>query len=269
MKDPNFVKLVEDGGSEELAEQLLTFINAMWEVQIPSPTRRQTRQLIDILHQEFNHERNHRSAPQSGIFFWLVLKSQIKIVRSEIWLASLLIMALGLLVTLVDYGTLLALPFVLSAPVVAAIGMALIYGTDADPALEIELATPVSSRLLLLARLALVFGFDLVIGLFASAFIVETHADLAFWPLVTGWLGPMAFLSALSFFSAALSNEPSVGILVSLGLWIIFNVMRLIPFNSPPFQQPPHFVLPVLVIVVIAMTAVGLWLAGKEERQLR
>jgi len=150
---------------------------------------------------------------------WAVLVGQVPLVRREIWTASALTIALGWVVAIAvrDWATgggLLAL----IAPIVAATGIAFVYGPETDPSLEVALATPTSPRLVLLARLALVMGFDLLIALAASAALrVATDGD-ALWPLVGLWIGPMLLLSALSL-ALSLLLGPMPAVTVALALW--------------------------------------------------
>src|SRR5512134_3484944 len=133
----------------------------------------------------------------------LLLHAQLRLIHHELWFASALVLAIGTFVTLAMQGAqqspeTLALVFV--APIVSAVGVAFLYGPGVDPALELELATPVSARVLLLARLALVFGFNLATSLLASLVVSFFISPIPVTALILAWLAPMAFLSALAFF---------------------------------------------------------------------
>ena len=205
---------------------------------------------------------------------WLLLRAQARVVRGEIWTASALVMALGVLVTVVmsgpDAGS--ALPLVLIAPVVAATGVAFLYGPAVDPALEIELATPTSPRLVLLARLALVFGFDLGMGLAASVALALLRPEISLGPLMMAWLAPMAFLSALAFLITVLSVDPGLGVLVSLVLWAVLNVRRSAGLGNLSRYLPDLLAAssrPWLWGLALSFGALALWAAaGREERWL-
>jgi len=203
---------------------------------------------------------------------WLLLRSQARVVRGEIWTASALIMALGVLVTLIisGPGADSALPLALVAPAVAAIGIAFLYGPAVDPALEIELATPTSPRLVLLARLALIFGFDLGLGL-AASIMLALQSQVSLWPLVMTWLAPMAFLSSLAFLLAVLSADPGLGTLVSLALWVLLNLARLGELRSLVLPLPDLLAAsarPWLWGLALLLGGLALWAAGREERWL-
>jgi hypothetical protein len=95
-----------------------------------------------------------------------------------------------------------------------------VYGPQRDPAFEALAVTATSPRLLLLARVTLVFGYDLALAVAASAVVrlVATEVELA--ELVIAWLGPMTLLSALSLV-LAMWTGPNVSIAVAVTLWLL------------------------------------------------
>lgn len=197
----------------------------------------------------------------------LLLRSQMRVVRNEIWLASVLMLALGVIVTLA-IGTRngkALLPFTVLAPVVAAVGVALLYDSDMEAVLELEAATPASARLLLLTRLALVFGFDLALALAASVLLAVLDAQILLWPLVESWLAPMAFLSALAFALTIILGESLVGIFAGLVIWglrvVMYNLTDapvLLYWLSLPGLSLAEF-RPVLLLAGVLLVGLALW----------
>ncbi|MDY7085418.1 MAG: hypothetical protein SYR96_09960, partial [Actinomycetota bacterium] len=104
----------------------------------------------------------------------------------------------------------------LVAPLVAAAGVAGTY--RAGPELIVSL--PTSGRLLLLVRLALVFGYDLVLATAASVVVAVTGTSGAgsLNTLVAAWLGPMALLCSLCLL-LAVRFGPDVALGVAVGVW--------------------------------------------------
>ena len=150
---------------------------------------------------------------------WQLLLGQVPLVRRGIWVASAFTMALGCAVALLAAGpahggTVLAV----FAPVVAAVGVAFLYGPGNDPSLELALSTPTPPRLVLLARLVLVYGYDLALALAATAVLVLAQDGVGAWVLISLWVGPMLFLSALALLLSLLFGA-NVAILVTMGLW--------------------------------------------------
>jgi hypothetical protein len=209
---------------------------------------------------------------------WLLLRAQLRVVHREIWLASALVMALGTLVAVATYSGGAgadALPLVLTAPLVTAVGAAYLFGPDGQSSLEVELAAPVSPRLVLLARLTLLFAFDLALGLLGSGLLALVRADVLLWPLVSTWLAPMACLSALAFLLSVLLVDATAAALVSLGLWclqvlrqtgagdVYVWVFRFVPDLLQPGAQGW------LWGAALALAAIAVWLGGQEERWIR
>ena len=149
-----------------------------------------------------------------------LLAGQMPLVRREIWSASAVTMAMGCLVsTLTATGASAAgSAFAVFAPVIAAVGVAFVYGPENDPSLEVALSTPTSPRLVLLARLVLVYGYDLALALAATVALAAANGAFGLWPLISLWIGPMLFLSALALLVSLLFS-PTAALFVALALW--------------------------------------------------
>ncbi len=263
--------LQEDLDSPDEAEALLSTVERLKVWEAPPADPQTTVKLIETLKPEMLPS----GAGRYKVAEWwpfLMLCAQMRVVRGELWTASALVMAFGAFVTLAfssaDTAT---LPFVLTAPVVAAVGIAFLYGPDVDPALEIQLATPAPPRLVLMARLLLLFGFDLAVGLIASAALAAAHADLSLWPLVMAWLAPMTFLSALAFFLGVVLRDPMTGMVISVGLWALHAAARFttigglsflaaVPDLTAPAARPWLFGAGLLVALL------AFWFSGYEEQ---
>ena len=166
-----------------------------------------------------------REHPMAGLL--LLLRRQAALVRQGIWAASLIVLALGVILTFLFPGTgvnssLLAL----AAPIVAAGGIALVYGPENDPATELEMATPVSPALILLARLVLVYGYDLALAALASVALWLAPDHLMLSQLILAWLAPMLFLSALALALSVIVNS-QMAIIIAFSLWGLHLVTQL------------------------------------------
>ncbi|GAA2871603.1 hypothetical protein GCM10010517_31900 [Streptosporangium fragile] len=158
---------------------------------------------------------------------WALLGMEARLMHAAVWLASALIMVAS--VVLVLSGTQTAeVVFALAAPLIAAAGVAGTHGPERDGAFEIVATTPTSPRVVLLARMALVFGYDLVLALLASA----ASALLGLTPtgltsLIAAWLGPMALLATLTLLlSVCWAPEGAAG--VAAALWL-FHALSVVP----------------------------------------
>jgi hypothetical protein len=263
--------LAEDAETPEEIEALLETVRFIRRWDAPSPTPQETVRLVEKLLPELpKPERRHPGQ------WWplLILRAEARIIRREIWLASALVMALGVLTTLGINSTNAATPLTILAPVVAAVGMALLYDSDMEQVLELADATPVSARLLLLARLTLVFGFNLALGLGGSVVLSLLRADMLLWPLVMSWLAPMAFLSALAFLLSVVTGDAIAGAVFSLAIWGMHVFVRSMPASGdlswilslPGLADPAAR--PFLFAAALLLVMAALWLAGDSERRM-
>jgi anti-sigma factor RsiW len=153
---------------------------------------------------------------------WLIefAVAQVPIVRHDIWAASAVVMAIGAGVSLVPFRGGPGDTLSLFAPLAAAIGIAMIYGQENDPSIEVALATPVSPRLVVVARLVDVLAFDLALALAASALLAAVDGSGLVLPIVGLWLGPMLLLGCLSLMLSLIVGTPGA-ILVAGALWLL------------------------------------------------
>lgn len=199
-----------------------------------------------------------------------LVSAQVPLVRTGLWLAAPLVFAVGaVLAVTAGSEPASAMVFALWAPAVAAVGVALVYGPDNDPGLELALATPTSPRTVLLARLALVVGYDLALALLANAMVTLVEPGLAYWPLVGLWLAPMAVLSAGSLL-VSLVTGPAVAIAAALTVWST-RVLTLAPDPSTGLDALADRLWdtvlsgPAAWMLAAALALVALWLAPRTQ----
>jgi anti-sigma factor RsiW len=203
-----------------------------------------------------------------------LLRIQAPLVRPELWPASAVVVLIGVAVAYLLGNSLVIR---LLAPMVAAASLAVLYGPENDPATELVLSCPTSPRQILLARAALVFGYNLILALIASLVSKSLVPPGLFGALILSWLGPMAFLS----FAALL-----------LSLWIGANNAITLTYLAWIAQYLPDLQLPVvagwqrwlaplaqayqqfwanpalLLASACLMLGLALWSTGRLERQL-
>lgn len=259
--------LEEDLGSPEEVEALLPLVQRLKSESIPGRTSQATHRLIETLLPEMPQPRS-KSWREALADWWplLLLRAQVRVVRSEIWIASALVMVFGTLVTLTQRSpsaSSASLPLIFIAPVATAMGVAYLYGPDVDRPFEILLSTPVSTRLILLARLTLVFGFDLVLALTGSVILSVLQPQLSLWLLIIAWLAPMTFLSALAFCLSVVSKESMLSGLACFVLWVVqaAHLPYIRPLDLMAVSARPW-----LLLAAALLGGVALWLAGSEER---
>ena len=212
-----------------------------------------------------------RLAPRLSLA-WQLLLGQLPLVRRELWPASALTVGLGCLVALlVAAPSEAGGPLAVLAPVIAAVGVSLVYGPDNDASLEVALSTPTPPRLVLLARLVLVYGYDLALALAASVVVALTRAEVGLWPLVELWLGPMFFLSALALL-LSLFFGPTPAIMAAMTLWA--TRLAAMSDGARTFVAPGWAdrieafwqASPLLLPLAVALLAAAVLLAPRLER---
>jgi hypothetical protein len=200
---------------------------------------------------------------------WLLLHSQLPLVRREIWPASAAVMALGFIVVVLGIKVNMV---ELVAPLVATAGLAIIYGPAHDIAHELARSSPTSPRQILLARLALVFSYNFVLALVASLLALPFLPGLVFDGLVMGWLGPMAFLSSAALvLSLLIGSDNAVSITYLAWLVKVFGEAGQADTAQHWFQPMLNVYAGfwansvILLLLAAVLMILALWLAGRPE----
>jgi len=214
---------------------------------------------------------------QRLIHAWLLLQSQAPLVRREIWPASAAVLLIGFAVTILS-GQWHFLGAI--APLVAAGAIAALYGAGNDPAFELTLATPTSQRQILIARVALVFSYNLVLALIANFALIPFNPGMVPGSLILEWLGPMAFLSGAALLLSlwvGSSSAVTITYLAWLGQLIAQNILH--NPGAIGIQMPVLFKVladylsfwanPALLVPLgLLLFAVALWRVGRDEFHL-
>lgn len=269
--------LNEDLESADDAHSALEVVTQLKLWQAPNLGPESTRLLIEKLAVELpGMDKEYR---RNRLDWWplLLMQSQLRVVHREIWAATLLVMTLGTLVTLGTYSNLSQqiLPMTILAPIVAAVGVAFLYDSDSEQMMELENSTPSSVRLLLLARLTLVFGFNLILGLVASLLLTLLFEGVLLWPLIMSWLVPMSFLSALAFFSSTVTRDATLGAVIGMTLWGMHVFISYVPEHNfilhllswPGLSAPESR--PILFVLAGLLVTLAIWLGANPARHTR
>ena len=157
--------------------------------------------------------------PRSGAYLWNVIACQARLLRRSVWASSALSIALATLLA----ASLSAQAgregvLTIALPLIAAAGVAFLYGPENDPGLEIALATPTSARFVLLSRFALLFAFDMALALLGTMALSLAHGE-SLWGFTLAWLGPMTLLSTISL-ALSLFTGPVVAALGAGLAWL-------------------------------------------------
>jgi hypothetical protein len=204
---------------------------------------------------------------------WQLLRAQAPLVQRELWPASAAVIAIGLVLGIImrNTGVIRVL-----APLVAAASLAVLYGPEHDPAMELTLATPTSPWKVLLARLTLVFGYNLVLALAASLVLLAILPADLLGELILGWLGPMTFLSAIALVLSlwvGTGNAVTVAYMIWLVQFLPSRILQ-IPAISNTFgtvltRYQGFWQTPLLLLLLSALlVAAALWSANHREHHL-
>lgn len=148
---------------------------------------------------------------------FLLIRSQIPLIHSELWLATFIIILIGVVFAIIE-GKHVIIDIL--APLVAAACLAISFGTDHDPVHELACSTPTSPHQIVLARTTVVFGYNLILSLIASFILLPFLPNLHFGSLILSWLAPMCFLSALALMLSMWMGSTNA-ITAAYGAWIL------------------------------------------------
>lgn len=267
--------LVEDTGSDDTADALIRPIQALR--QWPNPTTSNAE--IQALLWRLSVEGQTIGGGQrlNLRWMWLILRGQLRIIRKELWAASALVILIGTFVTLVSYrpDTDTFAPLVILAPIMAAVGVGLLYDAEYEIQLEIEDATPTGVLRILLARLMLIFSFNLIMTLGCSIILTLARAEISLGPLILAWLLPMTFLSSVAFLMSVVLRSTVFSIAVSLLMWSLHVFLTqatpsqtLVYALSLPGLRDESTRPFLLIAAVLAVLTAFLFLE-KSDRELR
>src|SRR5581483_10576305 len=149
---------------------------------------------------------------------WAIARGQAVLLPKGIWPVSAAAVAFGILAMLLMNRSVYS-PTLLGfiVPLVTAAGVAFIYGGEHDPALEIALSTPLSPRLILASRLAIVFGYNFCLGLLGTLLLMALRGG-DFTLLVSLWAGPMLLLAGISLLLTVVVSTVA-GMTSAICLW--------------------------------------------------
>ncbi|GAA2994454.1 hypothetical protein [Streptosporangium longisporum] len=202
---------------------------------------------------------------------WALLTMEARLLHPAVWPTSALVMAVGVLLVMAQ-GQAAGDVLSLVVSLVALAGLAMAYGPEHDDAFELVAATPVSPRVVLLARVTLVFGYDLALALLASAAMTALPQGSPSWglmSLIAAWLGPMAMLAALSLLLSVCWN-PVGAMGTGLAIWVLHAMTTTgLPVTAGLrdfWTTSPLTIGLALALAVAAVAAAG---AGEPIRRVR
>jgi hypothetical protein len=263
--------LLDEGANEAEAEQWAGELDAVLsKAAYPLIKPEKQAALMLLMKQELPAPKSRRERFMETYAVALLL-SQVKVIQREIWAGSAILLLLGLLVTLSSPRDPM-FSFAALAPIVAAASVGMLFDSDFQAMLEIEETSRASARLLLLARLTVVFGFNLLLALVCSVILAFFDSETLLLPLISSWLAPMSFLSGLAFFLSITGRNTIFAGGFSLILWLGHLILTkmdgknlFMQIVSMPGLSDPNY-RPMLILVGVMLIVVALWQVGVVER---
>ena len=202
-----------------------------------------------------------------------LVRSQAPLIRREIWPSVAVIAFLGVGLTLVA-GRPQVLNFL--APLAAAVTLSLIGGPENDPAWELIRSAAVSPGRTLLARLTLVYGFNLVLSAAAILVLRSAAPAIPVPPIIGAWLAPMTFLSAAGLILSLRIGTANAVTAVSIG-WLIRFLPKSTAESAPAalgtlldayrsFWASPAVLFPLAIVLTAAACRIADRLEGGARR---
>jgi hypothetical protein len=262
---------MDDGANEHEAEEWAESLDTLLSKStLPVFNAEKQTALLMLMRKELPAPKSLRERLLENYPIALLL-SQVTVIQREIWLATAFIMLIGVIVTLSPMNAQF-FSFATLAPVVAAASIGMLFDSDFQAMLDIEETSRASARLLLLARLTLVFGFNLLLALTGSAVLAFFDSKTLLLPLILSWLAPMTFLSGLAFFLSITGRNTVFAGGFSLVLWmghLIFSTMSdrnwFVQLLSMPGLSDPNY-RPLVILAGLLMVVSSLWQVGLVER---
>lgn len=209
-------KLKADLGDEAEAVALLPLVRQLAR-PVEAPAAGSHQALLELLTRELPR-RQRRWQMHTALLY-----SQMRVIQRELWLASFMLMVLGVALTITQANSVV---FAMIAPFIAAGGVAFLYNETDAAVEELEKSLPTSTTLLLLTRLMLLFAFDLALAFVGSLVLAIVLPDVSLLPLIEAWFAPMTFLTSLAFCLSIVLLDTFAALMFSLTLWGLHWLLR-------------------------------------------
>ncbi len=248
--------LSEQGMPPEEVDDLATTLLRLAAWQAPTPSLADTSRLQARLSASLPATAPVTSAKQPWRVwvarFVRVGARQPWLIHRSVWIASTLAIALVALYAALLHGPEGSGVLGIGLPLVAAAGAAFLYGHEADAGLEVTLAAPTSSRMILLTRTGLLIGYDAVLALGATALVAATHGG-GLTAVAGLWLGPMALFSTGSLL-VSLVLGPLVAVSGAAALWLAqtldVSTLGSVRLSVSPLWQTTPLTLTLAVVLL-------------------
>ena len=184
---------------DSLSDEELAVVRILESVEVPSPTAADTAALVVRLEGGLVPRPTKRAPLLTQL---AVGRAQLRIFPIGFWFVSALVLVIGAGLIALGLDPSRSLIFYLVGPLLAYVGMESAFPAAGARVLELELATPIGPRQLAMARLVVMFGYEIAVG---------TVLTLALWAadggallsLLMTWLMPLSLASGLTLVLSA------------------------------------------------------------------
>jgi hypothetical protein len=235
--------LYEQGESRAEAEQLAQVLLVLNKWQAPRPTAKETGELLERLlvsTPKVSPVREAMRLRKRGLWGDVtsllgLVRAQASILRPAFWVTSAVIVLAGILLLLSGTNVNRAVVLQVIGPLLSYVGAANAFRGIRINTLEIELACPPSPRQLTIARLVIVLGYDIFLGLILSM-ILRTQGNGGIIMLTLHWLGPLFLVAGLSLF-LSLRITWNHAASISYFVWLVFLTLSFLGQRSGGLQS--------------------------------
>ncbi len=195
----DWTEALNDAGLEpDEIHWVVDTLSLVASVAVPEPTPVETASLVGMLELELVSRRAPRvQITQELIADLAIARAQLLIFPLDFWIASVLVMLIGVGLIALGLDPSRSLIFYLVGPLLAYIGMQGAFSSASARVAELELATPISPRRLTLARLVVMLGYQVAVGVVLSVFLWLSEGG-ALLALTSTWLMPLLLASGLT-----------------------------------------------------------------------
>lgn len=155
---------------------------------------------------------------------WLrLIETQSVLLNTRFWLATLIIVALGILLV-TAYGGAMLVIYALCSPVLAVAVSAYLFRAETSTLREFELFGSYGALELLYIRLLMVLAYTFLITLLLLLAASTQGVSIVLWRLLVIWLGPMVGLTGLALYATVRWNN-FAGAALPMGMWAMMLVL--------------------------------------------
>ncbi|GAP06350.1 hypothetical protein ATHL_01204 [Anaerolinea thermolimosa] len=205
-----------DEGQREALGDLNEVVRVLESYTLPEPDSEQRARLLEMLK---HHLSRSVDLPKRNWSWWYrLMQSQWSMFETSFWVAGLFVLLLGLLMTLLEGNELLPLLLLVLSPLMAVGSVVYLFRPETRTLHELELLTATHPVELLIARLTMVLGWNMLIAFILMLIIHLESTQIVLWRLALAWLGPLLTLSGLALY-ITLRWGVLPGTILPLSLW--------------------------------------------------